>query len=274
MTELEELLPDAGEYLATGWEPGAPADDSIVRNYLMTLSDRLMRAARITGARVVTRDDAVLVDLASAYVFDNIAICLGPWNQETHDEIARAASAFFGPERSFVVLALSHTADLRPHGLTLVGHPPLMYRAAGGEGPPVPPDLEVCKVESAADVDAFGRTLVSAYPLPGGGAIVDPRLVEHGALSAWVGYADGVPVATAGSHTAHGLTEVEWVSTMPEHRGHGYGAALTWLATIADPRLPAVLLATDAGQPVYRRLGYVPVLRLTVWLRPGGSVHS
>ncbi len=106
---------------------------------------------------------------------------------------------------------------------------------------------------------------MDAYPLPAGSAVVDPRMLGAG-LRAWVGYLDGRPVATAGSHTAHGLTEIEWVGTRPTARGRGVGANLTWTASSADPDADAVLLATDDGQPVYRRLGFVPLLRLTMWM--------
>mgnify|MGYP001814534675 CR=1 FL=1 len=65
----------------------------------------------------------------------------------------------------------------------------------------------------------------------------------------------------------HGLTEVEWVSTRASHRGRGIGAALTWVATTAAPAHAAVLVATDDGRPVYERLGYVALMRLSMWLK-------
>lgn len=43
---------------------------------------------------------------------------------------------------------------------------------------------------------------------------------------------------------------VEWVSVLDRDRGKGYGATLTWAATLADPTLPGVLIASDPGQPV------------------------
>jgi hypothetical protein len=41
--------------------------------------------------------------------------------------------------------------------------------------------------------------------------------------------------------------------------------SLTWRATLADPALPALLLATDDGRPVDERMGYLPLFRFTVW---------
>ena len=82
-----------------------------------------------------------------------------------------------------------------------------------------------------------------------------------------VGHVDGEPAATALSHTAHGLVSVEAVATLPDHRGRGLGAAATWAATLAQPELPAVLTASDEGIGVYRRMGYLPVVRWTMWFR-------
>jgi GNAT superfamily N-acetyltransferase len=261
------LVPAPGEHLTTGWEPGVASGDSIVRNYLETLVERLATTARLTGARFVRHPGVALVDLRSPYVFDDVAVCLGPWPPSEMEEIAAAASAFFGDGRDFTLLSLSPSVDLRPAGFRLLGHPPLMWRPPGGAGPRIPEELEIVPVDDGRTLADFERTLVAAYPLPDGGTIVDPRVLR-GPVSGRIGYVDGEPVATGGSFSAHGLTEIEWVSTTVERRGRGYGAALAWSALAARPELPTVLLATDDGQPVYRRLGFTPIVRLTMWLRP------
>ena len=51
----------------------------------------------------------------------------------------------------------------------------------------------------------------------------------------------------------------------------GYGEALTWAATCVDPSLPAVLIASDLGRPVYERMGYVATSRWTLWHRPDSA---
>ena len=66
---------------------------------------------------------------------------------------------------------------------------------------------------------------------------------------------------------AEGITNVTIVATGPEARRRGYGEALTWRATLADPGLPALLISTEDGRPVYERMGYLPLFRLTVWKR-------
>ena len=81
----------------------------------------------------------------------------------------------------------------------------------------------------------------------------------------WVGYLDGRPVACAGAHVTDVCVDVECVATHEDVRGRGFGAALTWAATLADPAKPAVLIASDPGQPVYERMGYLRLMRLTMW---------
>ena len=35
---------------------------------------------------------------------------------------------------------------------------------------------------------------------------------------------------------------------------------------MADPTRPAMLIASDLGQPVYARMGYLRVTRFTLWV--------
>ena len=55
------------------------------------------------------------------------------------------------------------------------------------------------------------------------------------------------------------------ISCAETYRGKGIGEALTWAATLADPSRPAMLMASDSGRPIYERMGYIPILRLTLW---------
>lgn len=261
------LVPDPDEILTTGWEPDLEANDSVLRNYLATLEDRLRTIAAASDAPTLTTEHAFFVDLDSAYVFDNIVVTRGFLDPDQMSQVIADAHEFFPDDRTWTLQALAPSHDLRSHGLAALGHPPLMYRPAGSPANPGPANVEIRAVETADDLRDFERTLTRAYPLPEGSAVVQPSVLRAG-FRGFVGYVDGVPVATAGSHTAHGLTEVEWVSTLPSHRGRGLGAALTHAATTVDPGVPAVLVASDDGRPVYERLGFVALLRLSIWIRP------
>jgi GNAT superfamily N-acetyltransferase len=67
--------------------------------------------------------------------------------------------------------------------------------------------------------------------------------------------------------------EVDWVATVPSARGHGYGTALTSAAIDVAANLPAVLIASDDGQPVYEKMGFLRLMRLTMYFRAGGGAR-
>jgi hypothetical protein len=89
-----------------------------------------------------------------------------------------------------------------------------------------------------------------------------------GPTRVWLAHVDGEPVAVAAAHRAAGATLVEYVAALPAARGKGAGAAVTWAATLADPEVPAVLVASDDGRPTYERMGYLALERWTAWVRP------
>jgi hypothetical protein len=200
-------------------------------------------------------------------VFDNFATLLQPPSMVDLERIVEAVGAFFPPERAFLLASPWHLGDLSDHGLQLMGHPPLMLRPAGGAAPPVPAGLRIEEVTDDDGARTFARTLQDGYPMAGDPSPAFDERLLGGPVRLFLGYEDDRPVATAGSMVSHGLNDVEWVSTMPDCRGRGYGAALTWTATLADPTFPAVLIASDDGFPVYRRMGYESLLRLTIWFR-------
>ena len=72
-------------------------------------------------------------------------------------------------------------------------------------------------------------------------------------------------MACAGVHVTDVCNEVEYVAAHEDVRGRGIGAAVTWAATLADPAKPAMLIASDPGQPVYERMGYLRLMRMTMW---------
>lgn len=77
---------------------------------------------------------------------------------------------------------------------------------------------------------------------------------------------DGRPVSMAvASAPVAGMSRIASVWTPPEHRGHGFGSAVTAAASqwALDAGAPHVVLFTDLTNPVsnsiYRKLGYRPV---------------
>jgi len=64
------------------------------------------------------------------------------------------------------------------------------------------------------------------------------------------------------------LLRVENIAVTSNARGRGFGAAITVATMEADPTIPAMLVASDPGRPVYERLGFRALHRATYWLVP------
>jgi ribosomal protein S18 acetylase RimI-like enzyme len=88
-------------------------------------------------------------------------------------------------------------------------------------------------------------------------------------FAAYVGYADGRPVATAATVLGAGAVGVYNVATLPEARRRGYGEAVMRHALADARRLHglqrSVLQSTPAGHRIYERMGYRTVTSVSVW---------
>lgn len=264
------MLPEEGEHLTTGWEEDVPPTDSLVRQAVLahvSWARALTAAARGTFAE---GPDWCAGRGGGASALLNWAIVTSPpadWAQTV-----RAVSTAYGSGVSAIVISPFPTPDLSTHGLALVGHPPLMFRPTSTVTPTPTTSLEVREAETEQHLRDAERVLVEGYPLPDmadlpPGDFYRPDVVA-GPTRVFVGYVGDTPVATAAAHSAAGVTVVENVAVLAAARGKGAGAALTWAATTAWPGQGAVLIASDDGQPVYARLGYLRIERWTCWLRP------
>src|SRR3954452_20965023 len=257
----------ATEPLTTGWEPDVPVNDTLLRQFVFNSADRNEQHAQTMGGTWQAWDDVVLADLREPSGFGNQAILLRPLTEaDAPDVVARLRHGFSGTHALFSAWP---TPDLRPYGYALIGHPPFMIRPPGGSAPVRPPELHVTEVDDAASTEMYERVFVDGYPVPGpqpfeAGLLFDERLLG-GITRAWVGSVDGHPVACAMAIASRGIVAVENVATLPEARGHGYGAALTATAALSTPDLPSALIASDAGRGVYERLGFLPISRFTLW---------
>ena len=129
--------------------------------------------------------------------------------------------------------------------------------------------LELRRVNDADAARDWESALVRGYPLaeldPNNAGLLPARALEAPRWQHWVGYLDGAPVATASAVVNDHHVDVEFISTLPEVRGRGIGRAATVVATLAASDRPAMLISSDDGRAVYERLGYLPLLRFTLW---------
>lgn len=267
---MTSILPPEGEYLTTGWEPDAPAEDSVVRQCVLVHAAWAIEPARQAGRPWRDGDDWAGGHVSDSGALSNQVVLKRPVGDP--GRILGQVTAFYPTDAPYLLISPWPTSDLSIYGLGLVGHPPLMLRPTSTQTVPPQTSLELRWVETADELAAAERVMVEGYPMPElepfkPGRLLAPALLE-GPVRVVVAWDGDTPLATAAAISAHGVTLVENVAVMPAARGRGAGAAVTWAATVAEPDQPAVLIASDAGQPLYQRLGYLRLERWTVWLRP------
>lgn len=263
------ILPPDGEVLTTGWEPDLAPEDSLVRQAVLAHASWAVDAARRTGKPWYDGDS-----WAGGFLGDRgpLTNWIVPKQPVDPAEVIADATRRLPNNVPHLFVSPWPTRDLREHGLGLAGHPPLMVRLPGTTTTPPITDLDVRQVTDERGLAEAERVLVEGYPFPElqpftAGLLYDPSCLD-GPTTIWVGYDGDVPLATSVAHNAAGVTLVENVAVLPAGRGRGAGAAITWAATVQHPGQPAALIASDFGQPVYARLGYVRLERWTVWVRP------
>lgn len=257
----------ADESPITGWEPGLDVGDSLLRREVHNLAARFRFCAERAGVPSVDEPDVVGVHLAEGAIWGNDLLLLRPFEEAEVDalldrlaELAPWDSVLWSPWPG---------PDLSRHGLSRIGHPPWMLRAPGGDLPAPPEGVRIVEVDDDAGMADYDRTVIDGFPLRRtDGTLLETVLhpgMRGGPWRFFVAYLEDEPVSVASAFVAAGIVQVEWVATLPEARGRGIGEAVTWRATLAEPGLPATLVASDMGRPVYERMGFLPVQRLTVW---------
>ncbi len=254
------------EGLRDGWEPDTDSSDTIVLAAARAMGDRAAAWASAAGGRIERDDGLELADAGSANLFVNQGMATRPLDPE----MGRRVLDFYSEGQPFVLMSPRPSADLRPLGLGLMGHPPFMVRSASAAGstdtpgPTEPPWLHVVELTDQADLPRFAEIAAAGFGLP---ASPVPAGLLGGPHRFWLAYRDGVPAGVSAAYVGHGVVDVEAVATLPGHRGHGVGEAVTWAATRAEASLPAVLIASDLGRAIYQRMGYLPISRWTIWYR-------
>jgi hypothetical protein len=201
-------------------------------------------------------------DARSPFDYDNASV-LGnhrPWPIRLQCSEGREPSS--SPSAGGSCSAAWPLPELGRHGLNLVGHPPLMLRLPGPVPVPQPPGLRIVAVDDAKTCRDFERVLKDGFGLPKNPVVTDRRLLGQ-SLHLLVGYLDNRPITTAAQPPARS----KWTGwqTLPAQRRRGIGAAMTAAALSVEPSWPAVLLASDDGHDLYHRLGFIDLLRLTIW---------
>jgi GNAT superfamily N-acetyltransferase len=133
----------------------------------------------------------------------------------------------------------------------------------GGLRLEVPEDDAGCCDAIDVNSAAYGMDLNASKPAFGRGSFWADHLLV-------VGRADGAPATSAAVMLAGGHRYVALVATQPGHQKKGFAeAAMRYALSVAAEKFgerPTFLHASDAGRPIYARMGYETVATHTCFI--------
>lgn len=268
--------PAPGERPAeTGWLPDTPVDDNLLRQFLHNQADVCDLIAAHFGGTTVRTPDVALAASRCVVPYFNEALLLRPVLRDD-DLVLDDIDAFYAQSDapSWVILSAWPMPSLASRGWELVGHPAFVVRTPGAPlRPPADrPDisLTVRRATTPDDIAAAETVFVEGYPIEEAagrpGATLPPS-IGNSDMRVRVASADGRDVAVGVGYVAHGCVNLCGAATLPAARRTGAWGALV-RARVADaPEYPAVAFTSDYSRPGFEHLGFVSVLRFTMWAR-------
>jgi hypothetical protein len=140
---------------------------------------------------------------------------------------------------------------------------------------PMPQNFAIEVVEDTKTLNAWATVAAvgSGFPPPVPAMLnrleQDVGLRSGPALRRYLGYLNGLPVASASMVLHAGVAGIYAVATLAEARRQGIGAAMTripLLDALAEGYKVGTLQASEMGYPVYRRLGFKDVCGIELYL--------
>jgi GNAT superfamily N-acetyltransferase len=140
-------------------------------------------------------------------------------------------------------------------------------------------DVTVERVSNRRMIDAWFKVFAPAFELskPAASAfrdlVVAGGLDEDAPMRNYLAFEGTDPVATGSLVPAAGVGGIYNIATRADRRGRGIGRAITYALMCETAALgypTAILWSTNAGLPVYRRLGFEERIRVPTFLGPGG----
>ena len=133
-------MTDHNEHLETGYGPASPPGDNLCNDFVQETAASFARLAEGRGDRVQRIPGVITMTDAS--------LPLPFWNRAVLEQpvvdvgsLLDRLGAFYGSSGAppFLLDSAWPLPDLRPHGFTLMGHPPIMVRPASAALPAAPP---------------------------------------------------------------------------------------------------------------------------------------
>jgi hypothetical protein len=272
MANPDAVVVSNATVLKTGWERDVPVSDTLIRAYMFHWAALCEAIATAGGGRALETDAIAMTDLRRPGGYFNGATILRP--PTDWDTVADEVEEFFGDTGGEVMLwSAWPTPDLTTRGWRLSGHPPLLVRPPVSQiGTPSDDGVGVRPVRTPDDLAMWERVVIDGYPLPElqpptPGAMVAPSLLDDDRFHFYLADPDGHPIAAAASFVACGIGSLAFGVTLPQarRRGHWRRLAIARLNSMSDMWATGVF--SDDSRPGAERLGFVPLLRLTLWIR-------
>ncbi len=156
----------------------------------------------------------------------------------------------------------------------MVRRMPVMNRPPGRLSTHLPAGVSAGPVTGPDMLAEAERVIVDGFPYPHlqpwtPGRALPPRLLHAPGWQAWLARLDGVAAAAGYTFDDGAALGVYSLATLPEHRRAGLARALLVAMLAAHPARTATLIATAAGRPLYRELGFVTVSTAAWYFRAG-----
>ena len=155
---------------------------------------------------------------------------------------------------------------------TAVEPAPYLVRPPGVHPPvAVPPELEVTEVRTPETLEEFEEASFEGFEAIGAykpGSWHAPPSLDDPGTRYFIGRVNRRAVSTSIGVISDGVVGIFGVTTKPAYRRRGYGTAMTWAALRSAPTLPAVLGPSDAGESLYRKMGFRDFHSFRMWRRP------
>jgi GNAT superfamily N-acetyltransferase len=195
------------------------------------------------------------------------------------DRTIAEAIEFFDERNVPFILRLREDVDreseraARERGLRYTDTVPGMVMAYPKPPPSQMATMRTRIVDDDASLSDHRSVVADAFEMPGALAeyFLTMRLFSTPDIVGYVGYVDGVAVATSALFMTHRVAGVYNVATKREYRKRGFGEAMAWRA-VRDGMdagcVMASLQASELGQPVYERMGFRTVAAYRTFGRP------
>jgi len=189
---------------------------------------------------------------------------------------AKGAPAYWwtGPESQPVNIG----SLLEDYGLQPSGETPGMALELGAldENPGMVPGFTIRRVNTPQMRSDWSRVAAIGTGFPGAiadafaGLEITLNGPQYEAQPRYLGYLDGIPVATSALVLEAGVAGIYAVATLPEARRKGIGRMMTVVPLLEAKQAGyqvGILQASSMGYPIYKQLGFVEVCRYKIYIQ-------